>query len=194
MVEITQEPGKSFLDRMIALVEGAESGRPQRDRPGDPARRPDAGLRPGDRLAEALRALRGHAALGDDPDRPAGGADPDHDRGAALGDRDRRHGPPGAPERAGPLGPGSRGLGGLRRPAARQDGHDHPRKPRGDRVHPDARSLRITTSPRQRRCPRWPTRPRRAARSWCWPRASACASTTSPVTSPISSRSAPRRG
>ena len=24
MVEITQEPGKSFLDRMIALVEGAE--------------------------------------------------------------------------------------------------------------------------------------------------------------------------
>ena len=24
MIEVTQEPGKSFLDRMIALVEGAE--------------------------------------------------------------------------------------------------------------------------------------------------------------------------
>src|SRR6202041_3782022 len=27
VVEITQEPGKSFLDRMIALVEGAERGK-----------------------------------------------------------------------------------------------------------------------------------------------------------------------
>ncbi len=39
VVEITQEPGKSFLDRMIALVEGAERRKtPERDRARHPAR------------------------------------------------------------------------------------------------------------------------------------------------------------
>ena len=43
VVEITQEPGQSFLDRMIALVEGAERRKtPERDRAQHPARRPDA--------------------------------------------------------------------------------------------------------------------------------------------------------
>ena len=48
--------------------------------------------------------------------------------------------------------------------------------------------------PRRRRCPRSPTRPRRAARSSSSPRASASASTTSPATSRPSSPSPPRRG
>ena len=40
VVEITQEPGQSFLDRMIALVEGAARRKtPERDRAGHPARR-----------------------------------------------------------------------------------------------------------------------------------------------------------
>ena len=40
VVEITQEPGQSFLDRMIALVEGAERRKtPERDRAEHPARR-----------------------------------------------------------------------------------------------------------------------------------------------------------
>ena len=40
VVEITQEPGQSFIERMIALVEGAARRKtPERDRAGHPARR-----------------------------------------------------------------------------------------------------------------------------------------------------------
>ena len=61
VVEITQEPGQSFLDRMIALVEGAE----RRKTPNEialehPPRRADARLRGRRRRAAALRALRAH--------------------------------------------------------------------------------------------------------------------------------------
>ena len=195
VVEITQEPGKSFLDRMIALVEGAE----RRKTPNEIA----LGI-----LLAALtlifvivvvspapvRALRRHRTLRDDADRAAGGADPDHDRGPALGDRDRRHGPPGAPQRARPLRPRGRGLRRLRRAAARQDRDDHARQPRGDRVHADAGRRARPSWPRRRRCPRSPTRPRRAARSSSSPRASGSASTTSPATSRTSSPSPRRRG
>ena len=143
VVEITQEPGKSFLDRMIALVEGAE----RRKTPNEIAL--------GILLAALtlifiivvvslapLRSVRRHPALGDDADRPPRRADPDHDRSAALGDRDRRHGPARAPQCARPLRPRGRGLRRLRRAPARQDRDDHPRQPRGDRVHPDAGSHR----------------------------------------------------
>ena len=42
-VQITAAPGSTFLDRMIALVEGAERQKtPERDRALDPALRPDA--------------------------------------------------------------------------------------------------------------------------------------------------------
>jgi K+-transporting ATPase ATPase B chain len=40
-VRVTQEPGQGFLDRMIALVEGAERQKTQRDRADDPAGGPD---------------------------------------------------------------------------------------------------------------------------------------------------------
>ena len=101
VVEITQEPGKSFLDRMIALVEGAE----RRKTPNEIALNillagltlvflvVVVTLRPFAEFAE-------HRRLGRHADRAAGRADPDHDRRAALGDRHRRHGPARAPQRA----------------------------------------------------------------------------------------------
>ena len=102
VVEITQEPGQSFLDRMIALVEGAE----RRKTPNEIAL--DI-LLAGLTLiflvvvvdAAAVRRVRRHrASRSTDADRAAGRADPDHDRRAAVGDRDRRHGPARAPQRA----------------------------------------------------------------------------------------------
>ena len=143
VVEITQEPGHSFLDRMIALVEGAAAAQDaERDRAEHPARRPDLDLHDRRRDAAAVRAVRGHADLRDDADLAAGRADPDHDRRAALGDRDRRHGPARAPQRARALRPRGRGLRRRRRAAARQDRHDHDRQPPRVRVHPDARRHR----------------------------------------------------
>ncbi len=135
VVEITQEPGKSFLDRMIALVEGAE----RRKTPNEIALNillagltlvfliVVVTLRPFAEFSATERLRR-------DADRAARGPDPDHDRGAALGDRDRRHGPARPPQRARPLRPRGRGLRRRRRAAARQDRDDHPRQPRGDRV------------------------------------------------------------
>ena len=68
VVEITQEPGKSFLDRMIALVEGAE----RRKTPNEIALNillagPDADLPVRDRGAEAVRRVREHRPS---PSRP----------------------------------------------------------------------------------------------------------------------------
>ena len=143
VVEITQEPGQSFLDRMIALVEGAE----RRKTPNEIA----LGI-----LLAALTliflvvivTLRPYALYSDTPvsvhdaDRAARGADPDDDRRAAVGDRHRRHGPPRAPQRARAVRPRGRGVGRRGRAAARQDRHDHARQPPGLRVHPDARRER----------------------------------------------------
>ena len=61
VVEITQEPGHSFLDRMISLVEGAA----RRKTPNEialehPARRADADLHDRRRHAAAVRPVRGH--------------------------------------------------------------------------------------------------------------------------------------
>ena len=61
VVEITQEPGKSFLDRMIALVEGAEPAQDaERDRARHPARRAHPGLPRGGRDPAPVRGVRGH--------------------------------------------------------------------------------------------------------------------------------------
>ena len=130
VVEITQEPGESFLDKMIALVEGAE----RRKTPNEIALNillagltliflmVVVTLRPVRRVLEHRR-LRRH------PHRAARGADSDHDRGPAFGYRDRRHGPPRPPQRPRALGPGGRGERGRRCVAAGQDGNDHPRQP-----------------------------------------------------------------
>ena len=180
VVRITQEPGASFLDRMIALVEGTVAAQDaERDRPQHPDRRPDRGV-PGRHRDPARRWSRyaGGEVSADRADRPAGGAHPHHDRRAAVRDRDRRHGPAGPAQRAGHERP--RGGGGGRRghAPARQDGHHHARQPPGRRVHPGAAAVERARPGRGgASSPRWPTRRRRGARSWCWPRsASACAS------------------
>ncbi len=139
VVEITQEPGESFLDRMIALVEGAQ----RRKTPNEIALGillagltliflvVVVALRPFAEFAE-------HRRLDRDADRAARLADPDDDRRAAVGDRHRRHGPARAPQRAGAVRPLRRGVGRRGRAAARQDGHDHARQPRGHAVPADA--------------------------------------------------------
>ena len=121
--------------------------------------------------------LRRLAAVADGADRPARRADPDDDRRAAVGDRHRRDGPPGAAKRAGDVRPRGRGFGRRRRAAAGQDRDDHARQPPGIRVRARRRRRRGASSPRSLSWPRWPTRRRRAARSWCSRRsATACAS------------------
>ncbi len=95
VVQITTKPGETFVDRMIALVEGAQ----RQKTPNEIA------------LTILLSTLTimfllavvalqpmvlRLAAVGDHVDRAAGLPDPDHDRRAAIGDRHRGHGPIGA--------------------------------------------------------------------------------------------------
>ena len=63
--------------------------------------------------------------------------------------------------------------------AARQDRHDHAREPAGGGVHPGTRRRRARV--RRDRPDRLaaPTRPPRAARSWCWPRSGSGFASTS---------------
>ena len=143
VIEVTQEPGRSFLDRMIALVEGAE----RRKTPNEIALNILlAGLTI--TFLAAVVTLRPYAlyagtpTLGDRPHRAPRRADPDHDRRPPLGDRHRRDGPARAAERPCHVRPRGRGLRRRRRPPARQDRHDHPRQPAGVRVHPRARRRR----------------------------------------------------
>jgi K+-transporting ATPase ATPase B chain len=134
-VRITNNPGESTLDRMIALVEGPSGRRPQRDGAGRPAGRAD------------LIFLLVVATLpwfldynGTQVPRLFAGAvhhpDPDHHRRSALRHRHRRHGPAGEAQRDRQVGP----RGGSRRrrahPAAGQDRHHHLRQPDGGRADP----------------------------------------------------------
>ena len=143
VVEITQEPGHSFLDRMIALVEGAE----RRKTPNEIAL---SILLSGLTIVflAVVVTLRPFALFAGtdisahDAHRAARRADPDDDRRAAQRDRHRRHGPAGASQRAGAVRPRGRGVRRRRRAAARQDRHDHARQPAGGRVRPDARRSR----------------------------------------------------
>ena len=103
---------RTFLDRMIALVEGAE----RQKTPNEIALNILlAGLTIIFVFAVAtipsfahLRRRRGDRG---DPGGAVRRADPDHDRRAAVGDRHRRHGSAGALQRAGDVGP----RGGSRR-------------------------------------------------------------------------------
>ena len=139
VVRITSSPGTSFLDRMIALVEGAE----RQKTPNEIALNILlVGLTIIFVFATATIPSFAAYAGGVDPDRRAGGAvrdaDPDHHRRVAFGDRHRRHGPPGAVQRARHVGPRGRGRRRRRYAAARQDRHHHLRQPAGDRNHPGA--------------------------------------------------------
>ena len=128
VVRITAKPGETFLDRMIALVEGAD----RQKTPNEialtillaglddhlPARRGDAA---------AVRHLLRRGAIDHRARRLAGVPHPDHDRRAAVGDRHRRDGPDGAAQRAGDEWSGRRSGRGRDHAAARQDRHDHVR-------------------------------------------------------------------
>ena len=143
VVQITAAPGESFVDRMIALVEGAE----RQKTPNEIA------------LTILLAALTiifllavvalqpmagysGRAAVPGRAHRAAGLPDPDHHRRAAVGHRHRRHGPAGAAQRARHVRPGRRGRRRRRHPAAGQDRHDHLRQPARHRADPGARVSR----------------------------------------------------
>ena len=103
VVEITAEPGHTFLDRMITLVEGANRQKtPERDRPHHSAGRPHHHLPAGRGGPAALRPLLRGQRLGGHPGLAAGLPDPHDHRRAALGHRHRRHGPAGAAQRAWP--------------------------------------------------------------------------------------------
>ena len=133
-VRITSDPGQTFLDRMIALVEGAERQKTPNEIALDILL---AGLtiiflRRG-RDAAAVRDLLRRGRLGHRADRAARLPDPDHDRRPALRHRHRRHGPPGAAQRARDVRPRRRGRRRRRHAAARQDRHDHARQPAGRR-------------------------------------------------------------
>ena len=101
VVQITSKPGETFIDRMIALVEGAS----RQKTPNEIALNILlASLTIIFLLAVAtLQPLAIFSGAKQSDHRPGGPArlpDPDHDRGAAQRDRHRRHGPPGAAQRA----------------------------------------------------------------------------------------------
>ena len=132
VVRITSKPGETFLDRMIALVEGAS----RQKTPNEIALNILlAGLTIIFLLATVT--LQPFAIYSNAPqsltvlDRAARVPHPDDDRRAAVGDRHRRHGPARAAQRARDERARGRGGGRLLDAAARQDRHDHLRQPPG---------------------------------------------------------------
>ena len=134
-VRITAAQGSTFLDRMIALVEGAE----RQKTPNEIALNILlAGMTIIFVFATATIPSFAAYAGGDDLGRRSGGAVRDahshHHRRAAVRHRHRRHGSAGALQRARHVGPRGGGSRRRRHPAARQDRHHHARQPSGGRV------------------------------------------------------------
>ena len=195
VVQISAEPGQTFLDRMISLVEGAN----RQKTPNEVALTILLAVLtiiflPVVRDTAAVRPLRRSDGVGRRPRRPARLPDPDYDRRPAVGYRYRRHGPARAAQRARHERPG--GGGGRRHPdaAARQDGHDHPRQPDGIGVHPCRRALRSGTWPTQRSLPRSQTRLPKAARSSFSQRSASISASAASVRITPSSLSRPSLG
>ena len=134
-VRITAAPGSTFLDRMIRLVEGAE----RQKTPNEIALNILlAGLTI--IFVFATATIPSYVSY-------AGGAvsvvilvalfvtlDPNDDRRTSVRNRHRRHGSARTIQRAGHVGACGRSLGRCRHAPARQDRHDHPRQPAGNRV------------------------------------------------------------
>ena len=181
VVRITANPGETFLDRMIALVEGAS----RQKTPNEIALTILlSGLTIVFLFAVATLqpfAIYSGGAGGDpDPHRAARLPHPDDDRRTALGDRHRRHGPDDPAERDRDERPRGRGRGRRQHAAARQDRHDHARQPAGGGVHSGGGRARRASSPTARSSPRCPTRrPKGAASSCSRRRGSGCAVATS---------------
>ena len=156
VVRITQKPGESFIDRMIALVEGAN----RQKTPNEIAL---------NILLAALTIIFVFAVATLQPlaiyskieqpgrfgylgaqqswrDRDRDGVtscvlDPDHNRRAAVRDRHRRHGPARAAQCTGDVGSRRRGRRRREHAAARQDRHDHVGQSAGRGVRAAARGL-----------------------------------------------------
>ena len=200
-VRITSNPGETFLDRMIALVEGAQ----RQKTPNEIALNiVIAGLtlifllavvtlQPFAIYSVAVERHR-RGPHRDGADLAAGLPDPHHHRRTALRHRHRRHGPRHAAQRARHE---RQGRGGGRRrqhAAARQDRHDHARQPPGGGIPPAGRRERRRNWPTPRSSPASPTRRPRAAPSWSWPnRSTTSAAARWPRTRPTSSPSPRRR-
>ncbi len=110
-IQISADPGETFLDRMIALVEGAKRQR-------TPNEIALSILLAGLTIVFFLAVVtlrpfgdvRRHDGRHGRPRRPARVPDPDHDRWAAVGHRHRGHGPGRPVQRPGNERPGGRGL------------------------------------------------------------------------------------
>ena len=179
VVRVTANPGETFLDRMIAMVEGAK----RQKTPNEIAL---------DILLAALTIIfllatvtllpfshlqregGGRRAAGHDhrAGRAAGVPDSDDDRRAALGHRHRRHGSDDPGERDRDVRPRGRSGGRRRRAAARQDRHDHARQSPGGRSFIPRPASPSTSWPTRRSWRRSPTKRPKAAASSCWRRRS----------------------
>ena len=107
----------------------------ERDRPRDPARRPDHRVPAGRGDAPAVRLVRRHDRRHGGARGPARVPDPDDDRRPPVRDRHRRHGPGRPLQRAGHERPRRRGVGRRGRDPPRQDRDDHLRQPDGRLDH-----------------------------------------------------------
>ena len=171
VVRITARPGETFIDRMIALVEGSE----RQKTPNEIALNillagltiifllATVTLQPFAIYADAEQTVVVLVAL-------LVCLIPTTIGGAALRDRHRGHGPAGAPQRARDERSRGRGGGRLRHAAARQDRHHHLRQPAGRRVPSRRRRRPSRSSPTPRSSRASPTRRRRAVRSSCSPK------------------------
>ena len=170
-VKVTARPGETFLDRMIALVEGAKRQKTPNEIALDI-------LLAGLTLVflfvvvtlPAFASWSGTSRAGDLSRCAVRDADPDHHRRAALGDRHRRHGPAGEGQRHRQVRP--RGGGGRRRRRAadRQDRHHHLRQPHGGCLRAAARRRRARAGGGRASCLARRRHARRASRSSSWRR------------------------
>ncbi len=146
IVRVTAEPGETFLDRMISMVEGAKRQKTPNEialnilLAGADDHLPDRGDHPAAHVAvQRRRRWKRERRLDHHSRRLAGLSGADDYRRPAVRHRDRRHEPAEPGERGGHVGPGGRGGRRRGRAPARQDRHHHPRQPAGHRVHPGAR-------------------------------------------------------
>ena len=186
VVLVTTAPGESFLDKMIALVEGAS----RQKTPNEIAL---TILLAGFTLVFVIVCVTLQPFAGLFEDAHCGGLvycavcvpDSDYYWRAALGHRHCGHGPGAAGQRHHQERQGSGNGRRHRRAAARQNRHHHHRQPQGDPLLARARRELSTSWWRPLLSARCTTKRPKARASWSWP--SKCAASTTPTC-----RSAPR--
>jgi potassium-transporting ATPase ATP-binding subunit len=194
-VKITSNPGETFLDRMIALVEGAS----RQKTPNEIAL---------NILLAGLTIIFLLAVVTLQPFAIYSGSPqtvfvlvsllvcliPTTIGGLLVGDRHCWHGPPGPAQCARHVGPRGRSRRRREHAAARQNRHDHFRQPPGHRISYPVPESPKPKWPTPRSSRRWPTKLPRAAPSLSWPKKNTnCAAANSQPTKRNSSRSPRRR-